>query len=81
MGTPDKSRNEKRSGTAGGEAVPPEVAARVNLARLGGRKQDTAEAAPQVYVEEKNSEKVNKTVHAPIFVGITQVFHQPRSCA
>ena len=44
-------------------------------ARLRGRKQDTAEAAPRLYVEAKYLEKVNKTVHEPTFMLLARIFY------
>ena len=40
-----------------------------------GRKQDTAAAAPELYVTPKHLQKVNKSVLEPIFVLSTHIFY------
>ena len=40
-----------------------------------GRKQDTAAAAPELYVTPKHLQKVNKSVSEPIFMPSTHIFY------
>jgi hypothetical protein len=70
-----KARTEKKAVRPGERPYRQRWSRGIAHARLSGRKQDTASAAPNSYVEAKYLEKVNNVVLEPIFLPPTPIFY------